>query len=56
MIHYAENTAVAGLKFIMPDENPAVTGIIPEEYMTGDEFSRQVKAELTQLYQEYGLL
>jgi hypothetical protein len=37
-------------------ENPAVTGIIPAGYMTGDEFERRVKAELTQLYKVNGLL
>ncbi|MDR0874383.1 MAG: hypothetical protein LBN27_13130 [Prevotellaceae bacterium] len=36
-------------------DNPAVTGIIPAGYMTGDEFERRVKAELTQLYKANGI-
>jgi hypothetical protein len=36
-------------------ENLAVKGI-PEGFMTGDEFERQVKEELKHLYIEHGLL
>ena len=41
---------------IAEHQNPAVTGIIPEGYMTGDEFAKQVKSELTRLYTQYGFL
>jgi hypothetical protein len=30
--------------------------VIPPGYMTGDEFSRRVKEELTALYKEHGLI
>ena len=55
MIDYAEKS-VAEQNFVMPSENPAITGIIPDGYMTGDEFERRVKAELKQFYLENGLL
>ncbi len=29
---------------------------IPEGYMTGDEFERRVKEEVTQFYKEHGLI
>ena len=53
---YAEDTTVAAKNFVMPSENPAVTGIVPDGYMTGDEFKRRVKSELTELYAKHGLL
>ena len=37
-------------------ENPAETGIVPEGYMTGDEFSKNVKSRLKEFYQANGLL
>ncbi len=33
-------------------ENPAVTGTIPEGYVTGDEFERQVKENLLRKFAE----
>ncbi len=36
--------------------NPAVTGIIPEGYMTGEEFWRSLREQITKHYKENGLL
>ena len=55
MIHY-EKTAVARHNFMMSGENPAITGIIPEGYMSGDEFERRVKERITKFYKDNGLL
>ena len=37
-------------------DNPAVSGVIPEGYMTGDEFARRVKESVTKFYKENGLI
>jgi len=37
-------------------DNPAVTGIVPEGYVTGDEFERIVIEKLTNSFKEHGLL
>jgi cyclophilin family peptidyl-prolyl cis-trans isomerase len=37
-------------------ENHIMSGIIPEGYMTGDEFERNVKAGLRQKLKEHGYL
>ncbi|MEI6139820.1 MAG: hypothetical protein WCP85_11185 [Mariniphaga sp.] len=37
-------------------ENPAVTGIIPEGYVTGDEFEKQVKEKVVFYCKEHGIL
>jgi len=37
-------------------ENPAITGIPPEGYLTGDEFENSLKEEIHQYYNENGLL
>ena len=37
-------------------ENPAVTGIIPEGYVTGDEFERKVKEKINIFCKENGIL
>ena len=67
MIHtvYIDDTTVAGKRFMDENKrrrkgiefaNPAVTGIIPDGYMTGEEFEKRVKAELTELYKKHGLI
>jgi len=67
MIHtvYIDDTTSAGKRFMNENQrqhkgiefaNPAITGIIPDGYMTGDEFERRVKDELKRLYKEHGLL
>jgi hypothetical protein len=38
------------------DENPALTGKIPEGYMTGEEFFRKIRANVTKMYKDRGLL
>jgi hypothetical protein len=38
------------------DENPAITGKIPEGYMTGDEFVKKAMERITKYYKENGLL
>jgi len=37
-------------------ENPAVTGIVPEGYMTAEEFARRGKEKIEKYYKEHGLL
>jgi len=37
-------------------ENPAVTGIIPEGYVTGDEFESQVKENIDTYCKKNGIL
>lgn len=37
-------------------ENPAVSGIVPEGYMTGDEFVRRTKEGLTKRLKDNGYL
>jgi len=32
------------------DENPAITGKIPEGYMTGEEFVKRAKENITKIY------
>jgi hypothetical protein len=67
MIHtvYIDDTTTVGKRFMNENRrrrkgiefaNPAVTGVIPEGYMTGEEFERRVKAELTELYRNHGLI
>jgi hypothetical protein len=62
---YIDDTTVAGKKFMreyrnvrngIEFQNPAVTGIIPEGYMTGDEFERQVILGLEKRLKENGHL
>jgi len=38
------------------DENPAITGKIPEGYMTGDEFVKRAKENITKYFKDNGLL
>ena len=38
------------------DENPAITGKIPEGYMTGDEFERRCIEDIEKFCKEHGLL
>jgi len=38
------------------DENPAVTGKIPEGYMTGEEFVKQGIENIERFCKEHGLL
>jgi len=38
------------------DENPAITGKIPEGYMTGDEFVRKGIENIEKFCKEHGLL
>ena len=37
-------------------ENPMMSGIIPDGYMTGDEFEKRVKEGLRQKLKEHGYL
>ncbi len=37
-------------------DNPAISGNIPEGYMTSEEFRKGVKEDLRKLYKEHGLL
>ena len=37
-------------------ENPAETGIVPEGYMTSDEFSDRSKKDLDEICRKHGLL
>lgn len=37
-------------------ENPAINGVPPEGYMTGDEFVRSILERLQQKYKDHGLL
>lgn len=37
-------------------DNPAVSRVIPEGYMTGDEFAKRVKESVTKFYKENGLI
>ena len=37
-------------------ENPAVTGIVPEGYMTSEEFRDKSKKDLDEICREHGLL
>lgn len=43
-------------KNVVEFENPAVTGVIPEGYVTGDEFARQVKENLRMKFAQDGNL
>jgi hypothetical protein len=36
--------------------SPAKPFVIPDGYMTGDEFERRVKARVTQFYKDHGLI
>jgi hypothetical protein len=38
------------------DENPAITGKIPEGYMSGEEFFHKIREDVTNMYKERGLL
>ena len=38
------------------DENPAITGKIPEGYMTGEEFVKRAKKNITKYFKDNGLL
>jgi hypothetical protein len=38
------------------EENPALTGKVPKGYMTGEEFFRGIKENITKYYKERGLL
>ncbi|KAA6301533.1 MAG: hypothetical protein EZS26_002277 [Candidatus Ordinivivax streblomastigis] len=38
------------------DENPAITGHTPKGYMTGEEFFSKLKADVTKMYKDRGLL
>jgi len=38
------------------DENPVFTGIIPEGYMTGDEFEKGCIEDIEKFCNEHGLL
>jgi hypothetical protein len=37
-------------------ENPAVTGVVPEGYVTGDEFEAQVKENINSYCKKNGIL
>lgn len=37
-------------------ENPAETGVVPDGYMTGEEFAGNVKSRLKDFYKANGLL
>ncbi len=41
---------------IVEFENPAETGVIPEGYVTGDEFENQVKENIISYCKENGIL
>ena len=41
---------------IVEFENPAETGVVPEGYLTGDEFENQVKENIITYCKENGLL
>ena len=38
------------------DENPTITGKIPEGYMTGEDFVRRAKENITKYFKDNGLL
>ena len=67
MVHtiYVDDTIVAGKRFGNVNRRqhkdieftkPAITGVIPDGYMTGEVFEGRVKAELTELYKNHGLI
>jgi hypothetical protein len=67
MIHTVkiDDTTAAGKRFMrdfhkvrkgIEFENPAVTGKVPEGYMTGDEFVRSVKEDIINYSKSHGLL
>jgi hypothetical protein len=67
MIHTVkiDDTTVAGKRFMrdfrrvrkgIEFENPALTGEVPEGYMTGDEFWAIVKEDTKQFCKEHGIL
>jgi len=65
MIHTIDNTTVAKRRFMGENRhqrrgiefaNPAVTGIIPEGYMTGEECKKKVTDGLRKRLQENGYL
>ena len=37
-------------------ENPAVTDVVPEGYVSGDEFEKQVKENIDSYCKEHGIL
>jgi len=37
-------------------DNPAIRGVVPERYVTGDEFEKQVKENLDSYCKENGIL
>jgi len=41
---------------IVEFENPAETGVVPEGYLTGDEFENQVKENIISYCKENGIL
>jgi hypothetical protein len=67
MVHtvYVDDATTAGRRFMsdyrrkrkgIEFNNPAITGIVPEGYITGDEFWGYVKERVTKHYKENGLL
>jgi hypothetical protein len=67
MIHTVkiDDTTAAGKRFMrdfckvrkgIEFENPAVTGKVPEGYMTGDKFVRSVKEDIINYSKSHGLL
>ena len=67
MIHIVkiDDTTTAGKRFMrdffrvrkgIEFENPAVTGNVPEGYMTGEEFVRSVKEDIINYSKKHGLL
>ncbi|MDD3320241.1 MAG: hypothetical protein PHS59_02220 [Paludibacter sp.] len=37
-------------------ENPAVTGIVPEGYMTAEEFEKETTKDIIEICQKHGIL
>ncbi|MDR0836169.1 MAG: hypothetical protein LBN11_06280 [Tannerella sp.] len=67
MVHtvYLDDTTINGRKLLkelrrykqgIQFENPAVNGVIPEGYMTLEEFRTEAKASLTKILNKHGII
>jgi len=55
-IDFQKKTEIEEPRRYYSDENPAITGNIPKEYMEGVRFWKLIKNDINKFYKERGLL
>ena len=55
-VEFQQKTEIDELRRWYSDENPAITGKVPEGYMMGEEFVRTAKDHIAKYFKDNGLL